>query len=70
MKKSSSTSCTIAAMLILNIGVVAAEEPADTQRVKPEVQQPESPTSAKEETASPKPSEGDTAKPKDDPNCE
>jgi len=71
MKYSSSISFAMAAMFMLSIGIASAEEPADTPQVKTDAPaKTEKPTSPKEETASPKPTETNTDKPKEEPNCE
>ena len=73
MTKSSSLACAMAAVCLLNIGIASAEEErTEVPQVKPDVPTyPEESTNPKkEETADKKPSESDTAKPKEDPNCE
>ena len=71
MTKSSSLSFALAAMFTLNCSFAFAEEPADDSQIKSDIQtHPEKPTNPKEETADKKPPESDTAKPKEEPNCE
>ena len=78
MRKVSSLVCTATAML-LTFGMAMAEDSAQNEQAKPAVTTnsaegqstpPENQSKPKEETASTKPTETDTAKPKEDPNCE
>jgi hypothetical protein len=72
MTKSSSLAFAIAAVFLLNMGIASAEDQPEVPQVKREVPtHPEDSTNPKkEETADKKPPENDTAKTKEDPNCE
>ncbi|MDP2030547.1 MAG: hypothetical protein Q8K12_12985 [Thiobacillus sp.] len=71
-KSSSLTFFALAALFSLSCGIASAEENrTEAPQVKPDVPtHPEESTSPKEETADKKPPESDTAKPKEEPNCE
>lgn len=72
MTKSSSLASAIAAVYLLNMGIASAGDQPDVPQVKLDVPtHPEGSTNPKkEETADKKPPESDTAKTKEDPNCE